>query len=56
MIARVRKEMQDRLHEIESELASVEALIAEKARLEHVLATPPFAEAAPAKEEASGHH
>jgi len=49
MIARVRKEMQDRLHEIESELASVEALIAEKARLEHVLATPPFADATLAK-------
>ena len=47
MIARVRKEMQDRLKEIESELASVEALIAEKARLEHVLATPPFAAAEP---------
>ena len=43
MIARVRKEMQDRLREIESELASVEALIAEKARLERALATPPFA-------------
>ena len=43
MIARVRKEMQDRLKEIESELASVEALIAERARLEQVLATPPFA-------------
>jgi hypothetical protein len=45
MIARVRKEMQDRLKEIESELSAVEALIAEKARLEHALATPPFAEA-----------
>lgn len=43
MIARVRKEMQDRLREIESELASVEPLIAEKARLERALATPPFA-------------
>ena len=56
MIARVRKEMQERLKEIESELASVEALIAEKARLERALATPPFAvaveqpvKAAPAK-------
>ena len=47
MIARVRKEMQDRLNEIESELASVEALIAEKARLEHALATPPFAKEEP---------
>lgn len=49
MIARVRKEMQDRLQEIESELSAVEALIAEKARLERALATPPFADAAPAK-------
>jgi len=48
MIARVRKEMQDRLREIESELASVEALIAEKARLEHALAAPPFADERPA--------
>jgi hypothetical protein len=39
-----RKEMQDRLREIESELAPVEALIAERARLEHALATPPFAD------------
>jgi hypothetical protein len=50
MIARVRKEMQERLQEIESELASVEALIAEKARLERALATPPFATEKPAKE------
>jgi hypothetical protein len=50
MIARVRKEMQERLKEIESELASVEALIAEKARLERALATPPFAAAEPVKE------
>jgi hypothetical protein len=48
MIARVRKEMQERLKEIESELASVEALIAEKARLERALATPPFAAEPPA--------
>ena len=45
MIARVRKEMQDRLKEIESELSAVEALIAERARLEQALATPPFADA-----------
>ena len=43
VIARVRKEMQDRLNEIQRELASVEPLIAERARLEQVLATPPFA-------------
>ena len=49
MIARVRKELQDRLKEIESELASVEALIAEKARLEHALATPPFAVERPSR-------
>jgi hypothetical protein len=49
MIARVRKEMQERLREIESELASVEALINEKARLEHALATPPFAVESPAQ-------
>jgi hypothetical protein len=48
MIARVRKEMQERLEEIEGELASVEALIAEKGRLEQALATPPFADAGPA--------
>ena len=51
MIARVRKEMQERLREIESELASVEALIAEKTRLERALATPPFAAAEPVKEQ-----
>jgi hypothetical protein len=49
VIARVRKEMQDRLREIEAELAAVEALMAEKARLEHALAAPPFADAAPAR-------
>src|SRR3954451_9891800 len=43
VIARVRKEMQDRLREIEAELRSVEGLIAEKARLERALAAPPFA-------------
>ena len=49
VIARVRKEMQDRLREIEAELAAVEALVAEKARLERALAAPPFADAAPAR-------
>jgi sugar-specific transcriptional regulator TrmB len=53
MIARVRKEMQERLREIESELASVEALISEKARLERALATPPFAVEPPAQAAAS---
>lgn len=43
VIARVRKEMQDRLAQVESELATFESLVAEKARLEHALATPPFA-------------
>lgn len=42
MIARLRKEMQDRLQAIEAELADVEPLIAEKARIEHALATSPF--------------
>jgi hypothetical protein len=49
VIARVRKEMQDRLREIEAELAAVEELVAEKARLERALAAPPFADAAPAR-------
>jgi hypothetical protein len=51
VIARVRKEMKDRLREIEAELAAVEALVAEKARLERALAAPPFADAdaAPAR-------
>src|SRR4051794_29166767 len=49
VIARVRKEMQDRLREIEAELAAVEALVAEKARLERALSAPPFADAAPAR-------
>jgi sugar-specific transcriptional regulator TrmB len=49
VIARVRKEMQDRLREIQAELAAVEALVAEKARLEHALSAPPFADAAPAR-------
>jgi hypothetical protein len=49
VIARVRKEMKDRLREIEAELTAVEALIAEKARLERALAAPPFADAAPAR-------
>jgi hypothetical protein len=49
VIARVRREMQDRLKTIDSELASVESLIAEKARLERALATPPFAVDRPAR-------
>jgi hypothetical protein len=49
VIARVRKEMKDRLREIEAELAAVEALVAEKARLERALAAPPFADGAPAR-------
>lgn len=49
VIARVRREMQDRLKAIESELAAVESLIAEKARLERALATPPFAVDRPAR-------
>jgi len=43
VIARVRKEMEERLRQLEAELASVEPLIAERARLERALATPPFA-------------
>jgi hypothetical protein len=46
VIARVRKEIKDRLREIEAELAAVEALVAEKARLERALAAPPFADPA----------
>jgi sugar-specific transcriptional regulator TrmB len=49
VIAKVRKEMKDRLREIEAELAAVEALVAEMARLERALAAPPFADAAPAR-------
>ena len=37
--------MKQRLREIEAELAAVEALVAEKARLERVLAAPPFTDA-----------
>jgi hypothetical protein len=46
VLARVRSEMQDRLKQIEAELAGVEELMAERARLERALATPPFAEEA----------
>jgi hypothetical protein len=48
VIARERKEMKDRLRKVEAELATVEALVAEKARLERALAAPPFADAPPA--------
>ena len=44
VLARVRQEMQDRLEQIEAELADVEPLIAERAALQRVLATPPFDE------------
>ena len=43
VIARVRKEMQERLEELEAELANVEALIAERAQIKHALASHPFA-------------
>jgi hypothetical protein len=49
MIARLRADIENRLREIESELAALEPLAAEKARLEHVLATPPFAVEAPVR-------
>lgn len=48
-IARLRMDIEKRLREIEGELAALEPLAAEKARLEHVLATPPFAAETPAK-------
>jgi hypothetical protein len=53
VIARMRSEMEERLKAIEAELASAEALIAEKARLEHALATPVFANARTAPEPVS---
>ncbi len=42
VLDRVKKEMQARLAEVEAELAAVEPLIAERAELQRVLATPPF--------------
>jgi len=50
VLDRVRKEMLDRLEQIESELAEVEPLIAERAEIERVLSTHPFdaVEASPA--------
>ena len=42
VLTRVAKEMQERLEQIEAELADVEPLIAERAELQRVLATPPF--------------
>lgn len=47
MIARLRADIENRLREIEREIAALEPLAAEKAKLEHVLATPPFAVEAP---------
>jgi len=44
VLARVHREMQERLREIEAELAGVEPLIAEKAQIEHALSAPPFAD------------
>src|SRR4051794_14233425 len=43
VIARVRKEMQQRLEQLEAQLADVEALVAERAQIQRALATPPFA-------------
>jgi hypothetical protein len=42
VLTRVRQEMQERLEQIEAELADVEPLIAERAAIERVLATHPF--------------
>jgi hypothetical protein len=55
VIARVRAEMQARLKQIEGELRSVEALIAEKGKLDQALSTPPFAEtpSAPSRRQAA---
>jgi hypothetical protein len=49
MIARLRADIENRLREIEGELAALEPLAAEKAKLEHVLATPPFAAEPPVR-------
>ena len=43
VLLRVRKEMEERLAEVEAELAQVEPLIAERAELRRVLASHPFA-------------
>jgi hypothetical protein len=42
VLDRVRKDLQERLEQVEAELAHVEPLIAERAELQRVLATPPF--------------
>jgi|tagenome__1003787_1003787.scaffolds.fasta_scaffold15818467_2 hypothetical protein len=42
VLVRVRKEMEDRLAQVEAELAHVEPLIAERAELKRVLASHPF--------------
>jgi hypothetical protein len=48
VFARVQRELQDRLAQVEAELATAEGLRTEKARIEHALAVPPFATGAPA--------
>ena len=42
VLDRVRKDLLERLEQVEAELAHVEPLIAERAELQRVLATPPF--------------
>jgi hypothetical protein len=42
VLIRVRKEMEERLAQVEAELSVVEPLIAERAELQRVLATHPF--------------
>ena len=42
VIDRVRKDLLERLEQVEAELAHVEPLIAERAELQRVLSTPPF--------------
>jgi len=49
MIAQLRADIENRLREVERELAALEPLAAEKAKLEHVLASPPFSVEAPVK-------
>ncbi len=54
MIARLRADIENRLREVERELAALEPLAAEKSKLERVLATPPFAVEKPASRPARG--